>query len=176
MCRVVVIVGLAPLAVLQPIALSISETWSASHADEFKSWFTVEAPVCLCFAAVILLGSHRAGRALAESRLVRFQLEEHALQTQGLLEAAMPRVVARQLLDGTPPEALARSFPAAAIAFVSLADYAEKAQAAAGNPGELLAWLDAVYVAFDALVDRYGDRVNKLETVRVSPKLPLHLS
>lgn len=38
----------------------------------------------------------------------------------------MPPLVARALLAGTPPEALARSFESATIAFVALEDYAMK--------------------------------------------------
>ena len=44
--------------------------------------------------------------------------------TQGLLEAAMPPAIARALLDNVPPEAFARSFNSATIAFVALEDYA----------------------------------------------------
>jgi len=29
-----------------------------------------------------------------------------------------------------------------------------------------MTWLDRVYVAFDSLVDLYGERVNKIEVVR----------
>ena len=46
--------------------------------------------------------------------------------TQGLLETAMPPVVARELLQGTPVEALARSYSCATIAFVALDEYGTK--------------------------------------------------
>ena len=38
----------------------------------------------------------------------------------------MPPVIARELLEGTPLEALARSYPSATIAFVALEEYSTK--------------------------------------------------
>jgi hypothetical protein len=39
-------------------------------------------------------------------------------------------------------------------------------QSAEEDPRSLMTWLDKVYVAFDSLVDAYGERVNKIEVVR----------
>lgn len=41
----------------------------------------------------------------------------------------MPPVVARELLQGTPVEALARSYSCATIAFVALEEYGTKVRA-----------------------------------------------
>lgn len=107
-----------------------------------------------------------------------------AAQTQALLEAAMPPAVARALLDDKPAADLTCSYPSATIAFVELDDFSDKVGGqrylfkffvlicwysnplqVGGSPTELLQWLDHVYVAFDALVDAYGERVNKIEVV-----------
>jgi hypothetical protein len=167
LCRIVVGFGLGPLAALQPIALAVPSSWAANNFDEFAGSFTIESPLCICLAVVTLLGSYSAAAALRLTREVREELEEHALQTIGLLEAAMPPVVARELLEDKPPEALAHCFPNVSIAFVSLEDYAARAS---GDPSELLSWLNAVYIAFDALVDAYEERVNKIEIVREAPR------
>ena len=163
--RVIVLVGLVPLVALQPVALAFPSSWVSLHVGAFINYYTIEVPALSTIALLVILGAHSGSAALRATRAVRVRLEDHALQTQALLEAAMPPAVARSLLEDVPPEALARTFPGATIAFVLLEDYAAKAR---GPPGELMAWLDCVYSAFDALVDAYEERVNKIEIVRAA--------
>jgi len=61
-------------------------------------------------------------------RLVAVALNSFAQATlaQNLLETAVPPCIARSLLAGTHPDALARSFHSATIAFILLEDYSEK--------------------------------------------------
>lgn len=77
----------------------------------------------------------------------------------------MPPVVARQILEH-PDEGVipAKSFKSASVAFIMLEEYESKSLQVGSC--ELITWLDRVYVAFDMLVDAYGERVNKIETVR----------
>ena len=160
--RVIVGVGILPKVVLQPIALAVPASWVARETGAFANYFTIEAPVFLAISVLVLLGSYAAMKEMRTTHAARLSLEDHALQTQAFLEAAMPPAVARSLLEGVQPEELARTFPSASIAFVLLEEYATMAR---GPPEELLAWLDGIYSAFDALVDAYGERVNKLEIV-----------
>jgi hypothetical protein len=163
--RVVIAAGVGPLLLLQPVALAIPSSWEFQNRIIFLTLFSIEAPVYVGVAVLALLCSYGAGAALRSSRALLSQLRMQAARMQGLLEAAMPPVIARALLDDIPAADLTRSFEFATIAFVSLEDYEAKTS---GDPVALVAWLDAVYVAFDALVDAYGERVNKIEIVSVS--------
>ena len=125
-CRLLVLVGIAPLIVLQPVLVAIPGSWESLHLDEFVAAYSLEAPICAAMAVLALVGSLHAGAALRSSHEMMAQLEDRAGETEALLEAAMPPFVARALLADTPPEALSRFFESATIAFVCLEDYAGK--------------------------------------------------
>jgi hypothetical protein len=73
----------------------------------------------------------------------------------------MPPVIARSLLEGTPAFELTRNYATATIAFIALEDFKSISERAS-DPTAVIGWLHAVYAAFDALVDAYRGRVNKV--------------
>lgn len=131
--------------------------------------------LCCCVIAAITINCSYVATARARAaRAARHETLIRASRSQALLETAMPPTIARALLVGTPAFDLTRSFAGASIAFIALDDTrgeggsggGVEAAAAGGDPAALLAWLNAVFVAFDGLVDAYGERVNKIEVVR----------
>lgn len=50
-------------------------------------------------------------------------------------------------------------------AYINLKPSCDPLQQVLGNPSDLMSWLDRIFVAFDGLVDAYGERVNKIEVV-----------
>jgi class 3 adenylate cyclase len=98
---------------------------------------------------------------------MRREILQKAARSQALLETAMPPVVARALLEGTPAFELARNFTSASIAFLSLEDFQDASiiGRSATDPRMMIEWLHDVFSAFDALVEAYAGKVNKVEIV-----------
>lgn len=142
-------------------ALLFPTTWESRHAASFWRRFGMEVVGCVLSLGLSLAGSYWALGSSRAARAVRGTLLAKAARAQSLLETAMPPTVAQALLGGTPAYELSRAFGSATVAFIALDDFCDKE--AEGNPTALLAWLNAVYAAFDGLVDAYGDRINKIE-------------
>ena len=67
------------------------------------------------------------------------------------------------------PDTLKHSFASVSVAFIEITDWNDRMAAAGDNSAALLSqfsWLNHVYVAFDALVDKFGDSICKIEEVR----------
>jgi NADH:ubiquinone oxidoreductase subunit K len=151
-------VTLLPL-LLQLAMLGVSNSWEERHRDAFLFMFVIETAGSIVILGLALTSSYRSVTAYREARSLRDQLIAKAARSQSFLETAMPPLVAQQLLSGTPAFELTRSYPDVSVAFVCLVDYESKSI----KPLELISWLDAVYSAFDGLVDAYDDRINKVE-------------
>jgi hypothetical protein len=69
---------------------------------------------------ITIAASYRYTAAKKEAKLTGNTILERAAAAQALLETAVPRVIARELLAGTPAHELTRSVSSASVAFVYL--------------------------------------------------------
>jgi hypothetical protein len=109
LCRCIVAAGIVPL-LLQPAAWAVRGSWESRNAGVFIALYTIEAPIFIAVCLLTMMYSYGAGAALASSRALMIELEKQAARLQGLLEAAMPPVIARALLDDIPAASLMRRY------------------------------------------------------------------
>ena len=71
-------------------------------------------------AVITIMASYRYTNAAKEARSLEMELLKKSVDAHNLLEAAVPRVVARALLAGTPAYQLTHSVEFASVAFIDL--------------------------------------------------------
>jgi hypothetical protein len=125
---------------------------------------TDSAFILYVVAMSLQYGRHAAVEARRE-RATRRKLLAQVAKAQGLLETAMPPVVARAIMSGLPAHSLTRSFPSASIAFICLSDY--ESHVGTMEPAALLSWLDGIWGTLDRLVDLYAETGSRLCVTRV---------
>lgn len=118
------------MCVLQP------QSWD--QAQGFDGWLLYAISLCIMIGVVAgsLASSYTSKVSYLALQASQLSLDSLARRSQGLLETAMPAVIARALISGVPPEALTGSFESASVAFIALTSF--DSIAARLQPRELL--------------------------------------
>jgi class 3 adenylate cyclase len=159
-----------------PLSVALATAWAAGHRRWsllIAAWFVItplayalsplsedtRTPLTLLgdamsnaamFAAVLVLGEAvRRGRAL--------QLEQE--RSERLLLNVLPAPIAARLKAGEP--VIADAFPEVTVLFADIVDFTRRSQRT--GPAQVVATLNELFSAFDALAQRYG--VEKIKTI-----------
>jgi class 3 adenylate cyclase len=159
-----------------PLSVALATAWAAGHRRWsllVAAWFVItplayalsplsqdtRTPLTLLgdamsnaamFAAVLVLGEAvRRGRAL--------QLEQE--RSERLLLNVLPAPIAARLKAGEP--VIADAFPEVTVLFADIVDFTRRSQRT--GPAQVVATLNELFSAFDALAQRYG--VEKIKTI-----------
>jgi hypothetical protein len=150
-----------PLLVLPIIALQFDSSWEVQIGSHFWPLYIFESCISIAMSILLLLWSARFSKSLSAGLRARRKLIDQAASSQSLLETVMPCAFAQALLAGTPAFLLAADHDNSFVAFILLHDF--EALAMQLEPEALLAWLNNVYAAFDALVDVFPSELQKIE-------------
>lgn len=76
LCSLVLIIGLTPVALLQPLLLVFRGTWEAQNAGDFGAEYTVEASICISLGVMTYSAAYHAATRTQAARRMHGELVE----------------------------------------------------------------------------------------------------
>jgi hypothetical protein len=125
-CRILSCLVLLPVILAHPIAsASLPHSWDFLQGEEGWLLYSFYSLIMIGIILCSIGSSYACQFAYNEFHSAQMRLVSLASKTEGLLETAIPSVIAKDLICGRPAHDLTESFSSATVAFICLAGFEE---------------------------------------------------